>query len=74
MCWNRRGIVTLATIADHIEPHKGDEDLFFDPSNLESLCKHCHDSTAQSEERLGYSKEIGVDGWPIDLRHIANRA
>ncbi|WP_327198035.1 HNH endonuclease [Sporanaerobacter acetigenes] len=32
------------TIAvDHIEPHKGNEDLFYDINNLQSLCKSCHE-------------------------------
>jgi 5-methylcytosine-specific restriction endonuclease McrA len=69
----KRGEVVAAAVVHHVTPHKGDEDLFFDPSNLESLCKSCHDSDAQSEERRGYSLEIGVDGWPIDSKHPGNK-
>lgn len=62
--------MTAATVADHIRPHRGDPALFFDPTNLQSLCDEypwrCHSSVKQSEERLGYSKAIGADGWPID--------
>jgi 5-methylcytosine-specific restriction enzyme A len=43
---------TPATVADHIQPHKGDRRLFFDPGNLQSLCKKCHDSTKASHERV----------------------
>lgn len=32
-----------AAVVDHIEPHRGDKALFFDTSNLQSLCKKCHD-------------------------------
>ncbi|NNH31847.1 hypothetical protein C9413_20915 [Rhizobium sp. SEMIA 4085] len=32
--------VTEATIVDHINAHKGNGELFFDQSNLPSLCKH----------------------------------
>lgn len=53
-------------------PHKGDYELFTDWTNLESVCDHCHNSHIQSEERLGYSKEIGLDGFPVDPRHPAN--
>lgn len=61
-----RGIVTEATIADHIKPHKGDESLFFDNNNLQSLCKECHDSDKQALERTGKRLvHIGLDGWPI---------
>ncbi len=33
---------TLATVVDHIEPHRGNEQLLFDPANLQSLCRVCH--------------------------------
>ena len=49
---------------NHKTPHKGDLTLFFDPDNLEAVCKRCHDSDIQSEERSG-KPTIGVDGWPI---------
>ena len=37
-----RGIVELATICDHVEPHHGDRTAFF-TSKLQSLCKPCHE-------------------------------
>ena len=55
-----------AAVCDHIEAHKGDEALFFAPYNLQTLHKRCHDSNKQSDEKSGYSSEIGLDGWPID--------
>ena len=60
-------------VADHIRPHRGDEALFFDLENLQCLCVGCHDGAKQSEERLGYSTQIGEDGWPVDDHHPANR-
>ncbi|RWX19763.1 HNH endonuclease, partial [Rhizobium leguminosarum] len=39
--------VAAADVVDHIKPHKGDMDLFFDPANLQSLCKPHHDSAKQ---------------------------
>jgi 5-methylcytosine-specific restriction endonuclease McrA len=66
--------LTPATVVHHIREHKGDEVLFFDPANLESSCKPHHDGEAQSEERVGYSTEVGVDGWPLDHRHPHNRS
>ncbi|OOL15993.1 HNH endonuclease [Ochrobactrum sp. P6BS-III] len=57
--------VTAATICDHIIAHKGDEDLFWDADNLQSLCKPCHDRIKQREE-LGQSVvRFGPDGWPV---------
>lgn len=40
----RNGIVRLANEVDHIRPHRGNIDLFFDMDNLQSLCKSCHSS------------------------------
>jgi len=69
----RAGQVTQATVADHIKPHRGSRALFFDSANLQSLCKPHHDSAKQGDEVRGYSVEVGVDGWPIDPQHPANR-
>lgn len=33
-----------ATVVDHIQAHKGDEALFWDPANHRALCKPCHDA------------------------------
>lgn len=32
----------LMTDVDHVVPHRGDEALFFDRSNLQGLCLECH--------------------------------
>lgn len=40
-------------VADHIRPHRGDEGLFWDESNLQCLAKVCHDSAKQRAERRG---------------------
>ncbi len=39
----REGRVGPAECVDHIIPHKGDPDLFWDQSNWQSSCKHHHD-------------------------------
>lgn len=38
-------------VVDHKIPHRGDERLFWDESNLHAVSKAYHDSTKQSEER-----------------------
>ena len=70
-----RGLVVAATVVNHRQPHRGDEGVFFDPDNWQSLCKPCHDSEAQSQEKSGreWDKAIGPDGWPIDSRHPVYR-
>ena len=59
--------VTAADIVDHIKPHKGDVALFYEPSNLQSLCKHHHDSAKQMIENGKVVVTYGVDGYPIEL-------
>ena len=67
------GRIVAATVVDHIVPHKGDLLLFWDSSNWQALCAPCHSSIKQREEIRGYSSAIGVDGWPLDERHQANK-
>ncbi|WBK39698.1 HNH endonuclease [Xanthomonas phage L522] len=44
-----------ASVVDHIQPHRGDADLFWDEANLQPLCQQCHSSDKQREERsAGY--------------------
>jgi 5-methylcytosine-specific restriction endonuclease McrA len=42
---------TSQLVCDHKEPHRGDERRFWDPVNLWTLCKPCHDSVKQAEEQ-----------------------
>ena len=63
-----RGIVTPATICDHVEPHHGDVNKFW-LGPFQSLCKRCHDSTKRLVETRGFRPDIGLDGWPLDPRH-----
>lgn len=72
MCAEDGNKITVAVIVDHVRPHKGDADLFFDPRNLQSLCKSHHDATKQRQEARGY--EIGADalGNPRDPSHHWN--
>ncbi len=72
MC-EKLGKVCAATIADHITPHRGDEDLFFDEDNLQSLCKPCHDGAKQQLEKSGVLRGCSIDGVPLDANHFWNR-
>lgn len=49
----RMGEMIQATVVDHIKPHKGNKELFWDSSNWQSLCKPCHDSWKQQLEKSG---------------------
>lgn len=63
---------THATVVDHIIPHRGDEQIFWDKSNWQPLCKQHHDGDKAVIEARGYSDRIGVDGWPVDPVHPSN--
>lgn len=40
-------------VVDHIEPHRGDLDRFWDENNLMAVSKAYHDKTKQSLEKRG---------------------
>lgn len=63
-----------ATVVDHIKPHRGNTELFFDRLNWQSLCKTCHDSTKQRFEKSGVIQGCDANGTPVDPRHHWNRA
>ena len=46
----REGRIVVATVADHVTPHRGNPALFDGP--LQSLCATCHSSTKAKEEAL----------------------
>ena len=62
------GDVTVATICDHIEPHRGDEAKFW-AGPFQPLCKPHHDITKQREEANGYQAGCDGSGMPIDPAH-----
>jgi len=48
------GIVNTATVVDHIKPHRGDRQMFWDSGNWQPLCKGHHDiKTATEDARWG---------------------
>ena len=46
----RAGKATQGSEVDHIIPHKGDQDLFWDADNLQTLCRSCHSTKTASED------------------------
>jgi len=46
----RVGRVTASTDVDHIVPHKGDMDLFWDRSNWQAMCHPCHSTKTATED------------------------
>ncbi|ADL50540.1 HNH endonuclease [Clostridium cellulovorans] len=49
-----KGVIKAATDLDHIQAHKGDEELFWNINNLQALCHSCHSrKTARDDGRWG---------------------
>lgn len=53
----------LATVVDHVIPHRGDMELFWDSDNWQSMHKQCHDKKTASEDggfgnRLGHARTV----------------
>lgn len=46
----RQGRIVGATVVDHIVPHRGDKELFWNRSNWQALCKTCHDEKTATED------------------------
>ena len=67
-----KGRVIAATVADHIEPHKGNYNAFI-LGPLRSLCAACHDNLSGFTHKPYDSKAIGADGFPIDPLHPFNK-
>ena len=64
------GVTKTATEVHHVIPVRERLDLRLSDGNTISLCKRCHDSTAQREERIGHRRGCGVDGVPRDAKHF----
>ena len=60
-------VVEAASVVDHVRSHKGDESVFFDSSNLQSLCKPHHDGAKQRMDKGGRAFEVGLDGYLIEI-------
>jgi 5-methylcytosine-specific restriction protein A len=44
-----KGIIEPATVVDHVIPHRGNVDLFWDPGNWQALCVACHNAKTKAE-------------------------
>ncbi len=54
------GCGRLANLVDHIIPHRGDDQLFWDKSNWQPMHAHCHNTKKQKSERRGLYEPRGV--------------
>ncbi|MBM3205932.1 HNH endonuclease [Candidatus Shapirobacteria bacterium] len=68
----KRNIIKAATTIDHIIPISERPDLRLEQSNLQSLCKQCHDSIKRRIDQGSYGM-IGINGLPKNKKHHWNR-
>ena len=62
-----------ANTVDHIQPHRGDRRLFYDPTNLQSMCRTCHNVVKRRDEMGDPNRGSVVSGFPRDPAHLWNR-
>jgi 5-methylcytosine-specific restriction enzyme A len=68
MCMTLQQRQTLATVADHIVPHKGNRQLFWDRNNLQSLCLLHHGEKILQEKGAPVRVAVDADGWPKSVQ------
>lgn len=56
----RNNRITLATVVDHIIPHKGNKRLFWDSDNHEALCERCHNRKTAKEDMGSWNTHKGL--------------
>jgi hypothetical protein len=71
MC-REEGRAIVATVADHIEPHRENYKAFFF-GELQSLCELHHSAAKQRQENRGYDSRVDHDGYPVDPNHPVNK-
>lgn len=61
--------VRPSSVVDHIIPHNGSVELFWDRSNWQALSQWCHDSYKRRLERTGRVLGAHDNGIPVDPNH-----
>ena len=56
----KENVITLATVVDHVTPHKGSLELFWDEENHQPLCKRHHDIKTQREDGGWWDTKKGL--------------
>jgi hypothetical protein len=65
------GRATPADVVDHVIPHRGDQDLFWDRRNWQALCKTHHDQKSRAERSSGLLYPQGLRPSAIPLTIVA---
>ena len=68
----KRNKVVEASVVHHVNPKDKDDIATFFRGPFESLCKPCHDSAGQKEDKRGYTIGCDINGMPLDPDHPWN--
>jgi 5-methylcytosine-specific restriction enzyme A len=68
------GLITPATVVDHVLPLVKRPDLGLSVANLQSLCKEHHDARKHAIDVRGFHSEINSQGYFLDANHPSNRS
>lgn len=60
------GRVTPATVVDHVDPHHGDPDKFWNVSMWQACCKWHHDSVKQRLEQMYERRQANLADLRLD--------
>jgi HNH endonuclease len=68
-CDEGRKVLTIANVVDHIIPHRGNTDLFWDELNWQAMAKPCHDKKTWMETTYAEQEtEFRERRMPSDLQ------
>lgn len=70
VCCLAHGITASAQVLDHIVPHKGNQQLFWDPANWQGLCEWCDKNLKRSIENRWLAQ--GGDAAELRLDRIVH--
>lgn len=68
------GLLKLATVVDHIEPHKGNQALMWDASNWQPCCAWHHNAVKAQLETLYAAGRIDAAALRLDSQQAVNIA
>jgi 5-methylcytosine-specific restriction enzyme A len=57
-CFSALGLLTRATIVDHVVPHSGDFEKFWNMENLQPVCGRCHNVVKRELEARWRRSEL----------------
>jgi 5-methylcytosine-specific restriction enzyme A len=74
VCCQANGVIVPATMVDHVVPHKGNPDVFWNKADWQSLCDWCHKAIKASVEYSWLNKQATIASLRLNRKHPDWRA